>query len=91
MDLNEKYVTVTQYAKLKNVRRERIYEFFVSGDIVPTLIADKQLIDLEQYKDLDLKAIKRTSPKEIKLLKIIKEKDLIIKQLTESNQRLSAQ
>lgn len=48
-------ISVSEFAKRKNVTRRAIYKRISSGSIQPDVIADKLCIDWEKYKNLEVK------------------------------------
>lgn len=49
-------LSIPKYAKLRGVPTRRIRALIGLGVIVPTSISDKDFVDVEKYKDLDVEA-----------------------------------
>jgi hypothetical protein len=53
---NQNLLTIPRFAEKKETTRVRIYQLITKGVIVPTLIDNRQFIDMNIYGDFDVKA-----------------------------------
>ena len=54
MSEQKEYKTVSQYAALKNARRQRIYQLIEQGVILTEKFGGIEMIDMETYRDFDV-------------------------------------
>lgn len=54
--MEDNFRTVAQFAALKGVSKMKIYSLIEKGEIVPVMVAGKQVIDLNTYSDYDAQA-----------------------------------